>query len=121
MARQKRTSAILENARTRAAGLSGIAATVDLGNGLTLAAYSAQIDALTAEIAAYNAKLAELDGMTNELKAAEKSLGELSARMLAAVAVKYGRDSSEYEKAGGVRFSERKRPVRKAGAAAPGG
>jgi hypothetical protein len=38
--------------------------------------------------------------------------------MLAAVGVKYGKDSSEYEKAGGTRTSERKAPLRKAAAAA---
>jgi hypothetical protein len=32
--------------------------------------------------------------------------------MLAGVAAKYGKDSDEYEKAGGVRKSERKRPTR---------
>ena len=38
---------------------------------------------------------------------------DYSERILLAVAVKYGRDSNEYEMAGGVRKSERKRPVRK--------
>ena len=32
--------------------------------------------------------------------------------MLTGVGVKYGKDSNEYEKAGGVRTSERKKPVR---------
>jgi hypothetical protein len=32
------------------------------------------------------------------------------------VAYKFGKESDEYEKAGGVRKSERKRPVRKASA-----
>ena len=33
--------------------------------------------------------------------------------MLAAVGVKYGKDSTEYEQAGGTRTSERKSPSRK--------
>lgn len=43
----------------------------------------------------------------------EKQLRDLSERMLIAVAAKYGKNSYEYEMAGGVRKSERKRPVRK--------
>ena len=37
--------------------------------------------------------------------------------MLTGVGVKYGKDSNEYEKAGGVRTSERKKPVRTPAAA----
>ena len=48
----------------------------------------------------------------------EKALDQLSTRMLKAVAVKFGENSDEYEKAGGKRTSERKRPQRKAAAAA---
>ena len=46
-------------------------------------------------------------------RAAEKAIRDLSERMLAGVASKYGKDSSEYEMAGGTRKSERKRPTRK--------
>ena len=44
----------------------------------------------------------------------EKALRDLNERCLSGVAAKYRKDSSEYEKAGGMRKSERKRPVRKA-------
>jgi hypothetical protein len=37
--------------------------------------------------------------------------------MLANVAIRYDKDSSEYEMAGGVRSRDRKRPTRKATAA----
>lgn len=40
--------------------------------------------------------------------AMEKDLAELSERILSAVSVKYGRNSTEYEMAGGVRRSERR-------------
>jgi hypothetical protein len=36
-------------------------------------------------------------------------MDDLTERMLAGVGSKYGKDSTEYEKAGGVRKSERKR------------
>lgn len=61
----------------------------------------------------YNTALSKLDGLLNDLKNEEKKLQTLSGEMLAAVGVKYSKDSSEYEKAGGVRTSERKRTARK--------
>ncbi|MCI5194555.1 MAG: hypothetical protein D3915_15810 [Candidatus Electrothrix sp. AU1_5] len=39
----------------------------------------------------------------------EKELRDLSSLMLSGVKVKYGRDSNEYEMAGGTRLSDRKR------------
>ena len=38
---------------------------------------------------------------------------DLNERALDGVASKYGKNSNEYEQAGGTRKSERKRPVRK--------
>lgn len=118
MSRQKRSSLIASQAASRAAGLSSISQTLDLGNGLTLAAYNAGIDAIinptSGKLAAYNATLSLADEQLNDLNAAEKALSILGDRMRMAVAVKYGKDSSEYEKAGGIRTSERKAPVRKA-------
>ena len=55
-----------------------------------------------------------LDGQLNDLTDGEKALADLSERMLGGVASKFGKNSSEYEMAGGVRKSDRKRPVRKA-------
>lgn len=118
MARIKRKSPAADAATTRASALSSISPTLDLGNGLTLAAYNAAIDAIahptTGKLAVYNATLSTLDAQLNDLQAAEKSLNTLSESMLAGVGVKFGKDSNEYEKAGGVRKSERKKPVKKA-------
>ena len=113
MARPKRTSAIHKFAVTRAAALKSISATLDLGEGLTLAEYQAAIDGLKAKNDNYNTKLSELDGLLNELEADEKAVEDLSSRMLAGVGVKFTKESNEYEKAGGTRKSERKKPVRK--------
>ena len=54
-----------------------------------------------------------LDGLLNALEADEKMLNTLSEKMLAAVGVKYGKDSDEYEQAGGTRTSERAKPTKK--------
>ncbi|MEO1590464.1 MAG: hypothetical protein AAFU71_04125 [Cyanobacteria bacterium J06632_22] len=52
--------------------------------------------------------------LKNRLADAEKTLSEYSERILLAVAVKYGKNSDEYERIGGVRTSDRKRPTRQA-------
>lgn len=65
-----------------------------------------EIAAAQALLEAYNVKLAEADAALNTFKAKEKELKTLNARMLAAVGVRYGKDSNEYEQAGGTRTSE---------------
>ena len=119
MARVKRTSPSIDNARTRAATLASIGQPLDLGNGLTLEFLIRSIEAAAAKLANYNTKVSELNGLTNDLNAAEKDLAQLTSRMLAGVAAKFGRDSEEYAKAGGVRTSARSRSKHVAPAAAP--
>jgi hypothetical protein len=114
MARRKRTSDSLLKAQTRAAALESIDSNLDLGNGMTLAAYKLAIAGTDAKLAEYNTQLSDLDGLLSALEAAEVKVDDLSGRMLAAVAVKYGKDSNEYEKAGGTKSSDRKSGVRKA-------
>lgn len=113
MARQKKLSAILEKALQRHSALTAIDPQLDLGNGLSAASFKAEIDAARAVQDEYNSALAQVDGLYNRFQDAEKSVRELSQRMLAGVGVRYGMDSSEYEMAGGTRTSERKRPRRK--------
>ena len=76
------------------------------------------ITAANTKLSSYNTRLSELDGILNELETAESELDELSARMLAGVGVKYGKNSDEYEKAGGTRTDERK-PIRRKSAPVP--
>ena len=116
MARSKRISNIVTRARTRAAALASIDPNLDLGNGMTLAAFNKSVDGVDAKLKTYNTKLSELDGLKNELEAGEKDLDQLASRMLGGVVVKFGRDSDQYEKAGGVRTSERAK-AKRAGAA----
>jgi len=114
MGRQKRTSKTLDKAQRRAAGLSSIDPSLDLGNGLTLANFSQQIQSVRQKQDAYNQALSTVDTLYNDLLAAEKVLADLNERMLTGAAARYGKDSSEYEQAGGTRKSERKPPTRKA-------
>jgi hypothetical protein len=51
--------------------------------------------------------LSVIDSSRTEIALLEKAMGELSDQMLIGVAFHYGKDSREYEMAGGVRKSER--------------
>ncbi|MEM9449055.1 MAG: hypothetical protein AAGA75_11025 [Cyanobacteria bacterium P01_E01_bin.6] len=107
MPRRKRSSRILEKAEIRAAGLRAVDSTMNLGDARSLANFTEQIDLLRSKIDAYNTALALIDSSQVEIKDLERHLGDLSDQMLTAIAYKYGKDSREYEMAGGVRKSER--------------
>jgi hypothetical protein len=119
MARRKRSSPSVDAAEPRAAALESIDPALDLGAPLTLAAYKTAITTTNTKLSTYNTKLSELDGLLNDLKASEKVLDDLSSRMLAGVGVKFGKNSDEYEKAGGTRTDERKPIRRKAAPPSP--
>lgn len=111
--RRKRLSAKLQRAEVRAASMDSIDQQLDLGNGQTLEMYWEAINGLRIKQQEYNTLLSKVDSLYSELLADERSLGEMSEHMLSGVKVKFGRDSYEYEMAGGVRRSERRRPQRK--------
>lgn len=120
MGRTKRTSKALEKAAARANGLKAVGA-FDFGNGLNTAAFEQAVTDTRAKLDDYNQTLSLVDEKYNLLLAAEKSLQDLSERVLAGVAARYGKNSNEYELAGGVRKSERKRPAsRKKGGTSSG-
>lgn len=113
MARPKRSSTVLQKAEKREAGLQSISGSLDLGNDLTLQTYTRRIQALRSQISTYNSTLSTLDDLSRDIKSAEQELRDLSEQMLLGVAAKYGKNSGEYGKAGGVPKSERRRPMRK--------
>lgn len=104
----------VEKATTRSAGLKSISLTLDLGNGLTVVAYDAQIKKVNDKASAYNTTLSTVDDLYNDVLKEINVLNDLSERMLKGVGTAYGFDSSNYEKAGGVRKSEKKKPAKKA-------
>jgi hypothetical protein len=110
MARLKRKSLVLEKASKRLAGVETISMKLDLGNGLSVPAYNAKVSAVTSKLDAYNQLLSKVDTGSTELKQMEKELNDMSLRMREAVGSAYGHDSIEYEKAGGIRSSNRKKP-----------
>lgn len=114
MARQKKlNSRSIQKANGRVAGLVSIDPALDFGNGLTLAAYRTKIQQAEEKQSAYNTTLALADELKNQFDALEKDVDDFSERMLTGVASKFGKDSDEYEKAGGTKKSERRRPVKK--------
>ena len=112
MARLKRKSAVLETSRRRLAGLKQITPKPNFAPALDEAAYEAEINGFSDDQDAYNGKLAALDDENNRLEDREQRLNTLNTRILAAVKAHFGPDSSEFELIGGVRLSDRKKPVR---------
>lgn len=107
MTRKKRTSRMLEKAELRSAGLKAIDPTIDFGDARTMTNLTTQIERLRTKIDSYNTALTIIDSSKTEIDALEKNLGDLADQMLIGVAFKYGKNSREYEMAGGVRKSER--------------
>lgn len=112
MARIKKTSKMIEDANLRLAGLKSIDANLDLGNGITLKNYEKIIDETDNSLETYNTTLSLVDEQKNTFETNERSLKDYHERILLGVGSKFGKDSVEYEKAGGTRKSERKKPVK---------
>lgn len=109
MPRTRRTSSVISKAVVRSNNLKTISPSLDLGGGLTVEAFDRLITQAQDAEGDYNQTVAQLDEKTNHLDALLKQTGELSARLLAGVGARYGKNSDEYEKAGGVRKDEIKR------------
>lgn len=110
---RKQVTRKMTDAAERLANLKSIDPALDLGGGLTVAAFEAKNVSTAAKLDGYNQTLALADTLLNDFTASETELQDLSVRMLSAVGSKFGFDSNEYEQAGGTRKSERKKPVRK--------
>jgi hypothetical protein len=109
MGRSRRTSSTFEKASLRSNNLKAISPTLDLGGGLSVTAFDALIKSGQDALDDYNQAVAALDEKGNSLAALEKQVAEMSTRALAGVGARYGKNSSEYETAGGVRTEEIKR------------
>ncbi|WP_375514538.1 hypothetical protein [uncultured Nostoc sp.] len=112
MSRQKRTSRILEKAELRSTGLKAIDSNMDFGDNCDLPNLTKSIEQLRTMLDAYNIALAMIDSDKTKIDEMEKSLSNLTDKMVRGVAFKYGKNSSEYEMAGGIRDSERIRKSR---------
>nr|WP_322652943.1 hypothetical protein [Nostoc sp. CmiVER01]MDZ8121885.1 hypothetical protein [Nostoc sp. CmiVER01] len=107
MSRQKRTYRVLEKAEFRTAGLKAIDPTMNFGDGRNLESMTQLIEQYRTKIDAYNTALAVIDSSKAEMDELDRTLSNLTEKMLLGVAFKYGKDSYEYQMAGGVRKSDR--------------
>lgn len=112
MARRKRTSLVLEKAVRRAASINSIHPNIDLGNGLTLPAFSTLIETMRTKENAYNSALSSLDKLYREMLETEDELGDMTEHMLMAVGTRYGKSSVEYGMAGGIPKNQRRKGLR---------
>ena len=112
MSRKKRTSRTLEKAQLRSAGLKSIVPSIKFDENYSLEKLIESIEQLRNKLDVYNTALSVVDSSKTEIEEMEKNLSQLSEKMLMVVAIKYGKDSREYEMAGGVRNSDRIRKIR---------
>ncbi|MEH2319717.1 hypothetical protein [Nostoc sp.] len=119
MARQKRDSRILSKAEMRLASIKSISLTLDLGESLTVKDYTDKIENLRQSLEAYNTTLSTIDVLLTQITEDERGLADYSEKILFGVAYKFGKNSHEYQMAGGTRKSDvydglrlRKRTVR---------
>ncbi|MBW4418093.1 MAG: hypothetical protein KME13_02545 [Myxacorys californica WJT36-NPBG1] len=107
MPRLKKTSRTLERIELRVAGLQAIDPLMNFGDDRDLRNITQLIEQLRNKISAYNTALSVIDSSKAEIHTLETTLNDLAEKMLIGVAFKYGKDSSEYEMAGGVKKSDR--------------
>ncbi|MEH2301656.1 hypothetical protein [Nostoc sp.] len=112
MPRTKRSSRILEKAEFRVAGLKAIDPNINFDDTYSLQHLSQLIEQFHNMLNDYNAAIAMIDSSRKKLDEIEKTLSQVSDKMLVGVGFKYGKNSDEYELAGGVRDSERIRKSR---------
>jgi hypothetical protein len=103
---------VIAKAIVRSNNLKAISPTLDLGGDLSLVAFDKLITQAETALDEYNQTVALLDEKGNRLDALLKQTSDMSARMLAGIGARHGRNSSEYEQAGGVRTDEIKRTKR---------
>ena len=114
MARRKRKSETINSAETRAEAFENIDAKLDLGKNLTLKEYNDNIAETKATLNEYNGLLANADVALVKLEQQERELRDLSDRMLEGVSSQFGKNSEQYQKAGGTRKDQIDRRGRKA-------
>jgi hypothetical protein len=112
MGRKKRTSRVLEKAELRVAGLKAIDAHMNFDETCNLENLTQLIEQFRSMLDDYNAAIAVIDSNKSKLDKTEKNLKNLTDKMLIGVGFKYGKNSNEYELAGGVLESERIRKGR---------
>ena len=114
MARRRKQATIeMRELRQHIANMKSIDPNFDAGNGVTLEAAEALLNEGDVALEDYNITIALADEKDTFFGSKNKQMRAFNRKVLPAGGLKYGTDSAEYEGLGGVRDSERKRPVRK--------
>ncbi|RCJ18687.1 hypothetical protein A6S26_28300 [Nostoc sp. ATCC 43529] len=106
MSQKKRASRVLENAELKFSGLKAINSSLDIGDDYNITKLTQLIEELRGKLENHNSILRMIDSSKLEVEQLEKNLAIYCENMLTGIAFKYGKDSREYEMAGGVRKSE---------------
>ncbi len=109
MTQRRRNSSALTKAERRIEGLQTINPGLDFGNGFSITGYNTLVNEVREKLAAYNQARAIVDKEQNTLVDAERALNNYSEHMLLSVASRYGKNSDEYEMAGGTRKSDKRK------------
>jgi hypothetical protein len=112
MPRTKKTARVLERIEHRLAGLKAIDPNIDFGKERNVQYMTELTQKLRSRIEAYNTALTTIDTTRTEMADLEKKLNDVAEKMLIGVAFTYGKDSTQYEMAGGVKKSDRIRRSR---------
>lgn len=109
MAFKVRVSKPITKVQARLDGLISIDPKLDLGETVSVVEGTKRTVAANKALSDYNQALNKADDLLNVLRQQEKELAAWGTKALNGVKFKFGPDSSEYEMAGGVRLSERKK------------
>ena len=103
----------LDKGKTRLSAIKSIDVALDLGNGINIAGYEIELNKFNETINKYNTTLSSIDDLYNAYEAQKIVVRDWNERILAGVATKYGKNTSQYEMAGGVKKSDRKKATPK--------
>ncbi len=107
MTRKQKHSSVLDKTEQRMLGFKSIDPHLDFGDSVSLTHLTQLTAELNSQLDRYNLMLHEIDSAKVAIETLEKTIREASERLVNGVAFKYGKDSREYEMAGGVRKSDR--------------
>ncbi|MHC5823110.1 MAG: hypothetical protein ACYT04_46570 [Nostoc sp.] len=79
---------------------------------MTVKDYTGKIESLRESLEAYNTTLSTIDVLLTQIVENEEDLADYSEKILVGIAYKFGNNSHEYQMAGGIRKSDRKRTGR---------
>ena len=113
MVRHRNKSDVILQAQRRLAGMKSISLKLDLGSGCSTGTVETKLNEVRENLERHNALVSKAAAASTEFDQAEKELAALSSKIFLGAALKYSKDSKEYEMVGGTRTNERRKARRK--------